>query len=163
MWTQGALPYSKVRYVRLLRPPFYAHSSPNYPWKVRSAKDPVCFWVFDQKLQSHTMTPIFWLLIKKNYKFVQNIRNFSQISLWTCDKTHFVWNFWKDPNSKKYFMDLFLFLFLFCFVLFCFVLFCFVLFCFVLFCFVLICFVLFCFVLFCFVLFCFVLFFVKFT
>ena len=60
-------------------------------------KRPHVFWVFDQQLQmSHNDLNVFDFLIKY-YKFVQNIRNFSQISIRTCDKTHFVWNFWKDP------------------------------------------------------------------
>ena len=62
----GALPYSKVRYVTLLRHPFHAHSSPNYPWKVCSVTQrSQVFWIFDQKLQiCHTMNPtflIFWI------------------------------------------------------------------------------------------------------
>ena len=146
----GTLPYSKVTYVRLPRPPFSAHSLPRNSLKFcsvtqrllpgggdtpifegdlcKAPKTPFFSSLFAQKLFKillcHPKTvcflsfwskiinlspndPIFFILIlwlkkKKKHKFVQNIINFSQISIQICvNFFFFLISSPKDPFCVK--------------------------------------------------------------
>ena len=110
----GALPYSKVRYVRLLRLPFSAHSSPKDSLRFCSVTQTrvflfcfvlfcFCFvflflvFFFIKNYKFVTYFPHIFDFLKKSSKSVKKkkkkTRNFSQILYQISDKTHFVWNF----------------------------------------------------------------------
>ena len=68
IWAQAALPYSKVHYVRFLRPPFLLIPRPITPNKFAlSPKDTIslCVLSFDQKLHTHDYSNVCDVLIKK--------------------------------------------------------------------------------------------------
>ena len=100
IWTQGALPYSKVRSVRLLRPPFSCSLLAQLSLKILLCHSKIpCVLGFWSKVTnlSHNDPNVFDFLDKKWQvcsKYTKLLKNFHP-NLWK-KKKHFVWNFWKD-------------------------------------------------------------------
>ena len=96
----GGTPIFEGTLCKALKTPFYAHSSSSYPWKVCSVTQRSdVFWFFDQKLHlSHNNSNVFFIFLITRLQVCSKYAKLSQISIRTCDKTHFVWNFLERPT-----------------------------------------------------------------